>query len=233
MNTGKCKAIIFDMDGTMVDNMPIHNKIWIEYLTELGAQIDLSTFHDQTAGKTNPEIMRMFLGAEHDPQDLQVLGQEKEIRYRQRFRAQVQPVPGLMDFLQRARAAGVKLGVATSAPAENVTFVLGELGLERFFDAIVNGEEVVNGKPDPEIFLKAAERLGVPSETCLVFEDSRVGIEAARRAGMHAILVTTGIEPRMAHEVPGARKAVENFEAVSLGDIQGVFVHGQPETGPR
>ena len=102
-------------------------------------------------------------------------------------------MPGLVEFLQQARAAGMRLGVATAANWENVEFVLQGIGLRDAFDTIVTADDITRGKPDPEIFLIAAQRLGVPPERCLVFEDALMGIEAARRAGMDLVALTTSI----------------------------------------
>jgi beta-phosphoglucomutase family hydrolase len=219
MNNEPIKAIIFDMDGTMVDNMAVHNRIWIEYLLEIGAEPDPATFNDRTAGKTSSEIMRMFIDKTLTDEAAIQLGTEKEVRYRNFFQDKVQPVPGLIDLLRSARTAELKLGVATSAPPANVTFLLGRLGLCDFFDAVVHGEEITNGKPAPDIFLKAADRLNVSPQDCLVFEDARYGVEAAVRAGMRAILVTTGIDKAEAHKIPGVWKAIGDFNDISIEEI--------------
>jgi beta-phosphoglucomutase family hydrolase len=231
MNNDAIQAIIFDMDGTMIDNMPVHNRIWVEYLTEIGAQVDPETFHDRTAGKTNPEIMRMYLGDAHSKEDLAVLGEEKEIRYRKLFLDRVRPMQGLMELLKTARQNGLKLAIATSAPPENVSFVLGSLGLQNFFDAIVNGEEITRSKPEPEIFLKAAERIAIDPAHCLVFEDARYGVEAARRAGMRAIVVTTGMDADAACQIPGVWKAISNFQEINLEEILREESNGKFKTG--
>ena len=219
MDNQPTNAIIFDMDGTMVDNMAIHNQTWLDYLTEVGAQPDPQTFNDRTAGKTTPEIIRLFLGQNLSEAEIRDHSAEKELRYRQGFRLGAKPIPGLKELLQAARSKGIMLGVATSAPPENVRVVLESLDLIDFFDAVVNGEEIKKGKPDPEIFLTAAERLQTPPARCLVFEDSRLGVEAALRAHMHVILITTGIPAEQALEIPGVSKVIADFHQVSLAEI--------------
>ena len=212
------QAIIFDMDGTMVDNMAVHNRIWIEFLQDLGASVDPAAFHERTAGRTNTEVLRLYLGQGLGADEALRLSEAKEMRYRAYFQAHARPVAGLMDLLGAARQAGYRLGVATAAPPGNVDFLLGCLGLNGFFDAVVNGEEVTRGKPDPEIFLKAAGRLNVPPAACLVFEDTRLGAEAARSAGMRTILLTTTLPAHEARQVPGVLKAVANFHE-AMGEI--------------
>jgi beta-phosphoglucomutase family hydrolase len=221
MNNHSITALIFDMDGTMVDNMAIHNQTWIDYLAEIGVQADPQTFNDRTAGKTTPDILRLFLGQQLSDAETRAISHEKENRYREQFQRQARPLPGLLDLLHATRRAGLRLGVATSAPPENVAVVLEALGLEGFFDALVHGNEIVRGKPDPEIFLTAAARLQTPPERCLVFEDSRLGIEAARRAGMRAVVITTGIPAGLAREIPGVRKAIGDFTHISVEEIMG------------
>jgi beta-phosphoglucomutase family hydrolase len=205
------RAIIFDMDGTMVDNMAVHNRIWIAFFAEMGIELDAGSFHERTAGRTNPEVLRLFLGDDLSAGQLAELGEQKELRYRDYFRQHAQPVAGLRELLNAARQAGVKLGVATAAPPANVAFTLECLGLTGFFDAVVNGQEVQNGKPDPEIFLMTAGRLGVAPKDCLVFEDARMGIEAARRAGMPAMLVTTSILAEEGCQLPGVIGTLSDF----------------------
>lgn len=219
MDNQPIKAIIFDMDGTMVDNMAIHNQTWLDYLAEAGAQPDPRTFNDRTAGKTTPEIIRLYLGQHLGEAAIRDHSAEKELRYRRRFRLGAKSIPGLKELLHAARSRGIKLGVATSAPPENVRIVLESLDLVDFFDAVVNGEEIEKGKPDPEIFLTAAERLQTPPARCLVFEDSRLGVEAALRARMRVILITTGIPAEQALEISGVSKVIADFHQVSVAEI--------------
>jgi len=219
MDNQTTNAIIFDMDGTMVDNMALHNQTWLDYLTEAGVQPDAQTFNDRTAGKTTPEIIRLYLGQHLSEAEIRNHSAEKELRYREKFSLGAKPIPGLKDLLHAARGRGIKLGVATSAPPENVRVVLESLGLVDFFDAVVNGEEIEKGKPDPEIFLTAAERLQTPPARCMVFEDSHLGIEAALRAKMRVILVTTGIPAELALEIAGVSKVIADFHQVSLAEI--------------
>lgn len=228
MNNEPIHALIFDMDGTMIDNMAVHNRIWLEFLTEMGGQPDPLTFNERTAGMTNPEIVRMFLGASYSEEEAQRIAEEKEVRYRRCFKDEVSPMPGLLDLMHVARQAGMKLAVATAAPPGNVHFVLGTLGLEDYFDAVVNGAEVVKGKPDPEIFLKTAAKVGAEPSACLVFEDSRLGLEAARRAGMRSVMVTTSIPASQAAEIPGVWKAITDFRDISLEEIAGEIQNGKP-----
>ncbi|PWH12514.1 MAG: beta-phosphoglucomutase [Anaerolineae bacterium] len=217
----KYNAFIFDMDGTLVHNMPIHNQAWSDTLAEAGIQIDIEQFNRATTGKKNSEILRLVLGEHVTDEQIAYWSERKEVLYRQRFACCREPLPGLLDLLEQAHALRLPMAVATAAPPENVSFILDELDLRRHFKAVVGAHDVKNGKPDPEIFLKAAAALGVKPESCLVFEDALAGIEAARRAGMDAVMLCTTIE---AHEVQGQPhvvRAVPDFTHLDLPTLLG------------
>lgn len=204
-------AFIFDMDGTLIDNMPFHNRVWTAYLAELGVTANPHSFHEQTAGKTNPEILRLFLGQDLPDTDVEVHSLEKETRYRSLYRESAQPLPGLLAFLEGARRAGIALGLATSAGRENIDFVLGLLGLADTFQTIIGAEQVQRGKPNPQAFLLAAQGLGIAPASCLVFEDSYKGIEAAHRAGMPVVAILTELTAQQALALPGVVQAAEDY----------------------
>lgn len=205
-------ALIFDMDGTLLDNMPYHILVWSAYLAELGAPVDPLAFHEQTAGKTNPEILRLFLGEDLSAEQAAAYADEKERRYRALYADEaIQPLPGLADFLAQAREQGARLALATSAGRENIAFVLGRLGLSGIFDAVVSAEDVTRGKPDPEAFLLAAQRLGMDPRGCLVFEDSVKGIQAAHAAGMRVVAVLTALGEDEARAMPGVVVTIRDY----------------------
>lgn len=209
-------ALIFDMDGTIVHNMPIHNQAWQETLAAAGVHIDINEFHRSTVGKKNIEIMRQMLGDEHSEAELIRWGERKETLYRQRFAELRQPMPGLVSLLQQASQRGIKLAIASAAPPENVSFILDALDLRRYFQVIVCASDIQNGKPDPEIFIKAAASLGVEPASCLVFEDALAGIEAARRAGMDAILICTTTDASAVQNMPHVIQAMPDFTGIEL-----------------
>ncbi len=217
----KYNALLFDMDGTLVHNMPIHNQAWSDTLAEAGVQIDLDEFNRATTGKKNVEILRMVLGDHLTDAELAYWSERKEILYRERFACCREPLPGLLHLLEQAHALRLPMAVATAAPPENVSFILDELDLRRHFQAVVGAHDVKNGKPDPEIFQKAAESLGASPESCLVFEDALAGIEAARRAGMDAILLCTTLEAREVAGQPHVLRAVPDFTHLDLPALLG------------
>ncbi len=189
-------AFIFDMDGTVVDNMRVHNQTWQLVLADEGVQIDIDDFNRQTTGKKTHEILRLYLGERATSVEIARISEKKEDIYRQVFRPYLRAIAGLPGFLEETRRLHIPVGLATSAGKINIEYTLSGTGLKPYFDVLVGGEEVLQGKPDPEIFLLAAQRLGVLPQHCLVFEDALLGVEAACRAGMQAVAITTTIPAR-------------------------------------
>jgi len=190
MNLYETRAFIFDMDGTLVDNMRFHTEAWGKLLGENGIEMNAHDFLVKTAGKTNREILPTVFGAISDER-IAELGHRKESLYQELFLPERRAVDGAIEFLEEAKKLGVKMAVATAAPEMNVEFILDGLNLRRFFGAIVTAADVKEGKPNPEIFLKSAEKLGVAPQNCIVFEDAIGGFEAAHRARMISIGITT------------------------------------------
>jgi beta-phosphoglucomutase family hydrolase len=190
MNLFEKRAFIFDMDGTLVDNMRFHTEAWGKMLAENGVEMNAHDFLVKTAGKTNREILPTVFGEISDERIIE-LGERKESLYREFFLPVRKTVEGVVEFLEEAQKLGVKMAVATAAPVANMEFILDGLDLRRFFDAITTAADIKNGKPDPEIFLKSAEKLNVEPQNCLVFEDAVGGFEAAHRAGMKSIGIAT------------------------------------------
>jgi beta-phosphoglucomutase family hydrolase len=186
-------AFIFDMDGTIVDNMRVHNQTWQIVLADEGMQIDIDEFNRQTTGKKTPEILRLYLGERATSAEIQRISDKKEDIYRQVFRPSLRAIAGLPGFLDETRRLHIPVALATSAGKTNIEYTLSGTGLKSYFDVLVGGEDVTHGKPDPAIFLMAARQLGVPAQDCLVFEDALLGVAAACQAGMKAVAITTTI----------------------------------------
>ncbi|GAP08215.1 haloacid dehalogenase superfamily, subfamily IA, variant 3 [Anaerolinea thermolimosa] len=211
-------AYIFDMDGTLIDNMGFHGAIWSEFLASLGAPVDRETFFRRTVGKVNAEILRDLYRADLSDAEIEELSRRKEQLYRQRFAPLItqKAVPGVREFLQKAHQRGISMAVATSAGLENTRFILDGLGITAYFSALVTSEDVHRGKPDPEIFLIAAQKLGVPPEACLVFEDSPAGLEAAHRAGMVSVALATTFPAEQLAGRPGVLLVTGDYSAIDL-----------------
>jgi beta-phosphoglucomutase-like phosphatase (HAD superfamily) len=184
-------ALVFDIDGTIIDSMPAHHASWQDFFARHALDVDFAGFFARTAGRTGAEAMRELMGPMGDER-ARTLVDEKEALYRARFGADFREVAGFSSFARSAHAGGLALACGTAGDAANIAFAMSNLGMEGFFGAIVGGHEVAHGKPAPDIFVTAARRLGVAPADCVVFEDAPLGIEAARRAGMLAVAVTTG-----------------------------------------
>jgi HAD superfamily hydrolase (TIGR01509 family) len=215
----KVKAFIFDMDGTMLDNMAVHMQIWFDYLSSIGVVLETAQFYKFAAGRTNAEILRELLRPDLGAVEILEHSQKKEELYRQHYGPILKPVPGLIEFLEGARQLGIPMAVASSAGCENIQFHLDGLESEGYFTALVGSEDVRNGKPDPEIFLQAARRLGVSVDECLVFEDTPAGLEAAARAGMRAIAVTTTYPAERLAQNPVVLKIVPDYTVLKPEDL--------------
>ncbi len=213
------RAFLFDMDGTLVDNMAFHCQTWRELLEREGRPISEEQFYREAAGKTNPEILRQYLGEHLTDADCADYAVKKEALYRELYAPHLAPIAGLIPFLEKANAAGIALALATSAGENNIRFVTQGLGLESYFKATARGDEVTRGKPDPEIFLLAAERLGVAPKNCVVFEDAFAGIEAAGRAGMPVVALATTLLPEQLTGIAHIVRIASDYTDLEPGEI--------------
>lgn len=184
------RAVLWDLDGTLVDSGELH---WFSWRDTLGAEdvpVTYEMFRD-TFGQKNDRILRLWLGDGASEERIQRIADAKEVEYRRLVQAHgLEPLPGAREWMDRLHAAGWRQAIASSAPRQNVEVMVEVLNLGRDLDAIVAAEDVSVGKPDPQVFVKAAERLGVPPSACVVVEDAAAGVEAARRAGMRCIGVS-------------------------------------------
>lgn len=199
------------MDGVLVHSTPVHNEAWRQYLAGHGLHLDLAAIEPVMLGKHNSDIVRAFFGNNLSETEIARHGAEKERLYRELMRPRLGHyiVAGVAGFLDRYRH--VPKGLASNAEPANVDFILGETGFGRYFRAVLTAEEVKRPKPDPEIYLELARRLGVSPSSCLVFEDSVTGIEAARRAGSRVVGVATTTT-----SLPEADLVIRDFEDPAL-----------------
>ena len=186
------EALIFDMDGTMVDSMPSHAQSWGELARRHGIEVDLPELIRRTTGRTGLECMRILFERELSDAEALAYVQEKETLYREIFAPKFAEVLGFSAFAEAARERGLQIGVGTAGDRHNVAFAYAHLKLRPLPAVAVGGDEGLPGKPEPAIFLEVARRLGVSPAHCIVFEDAPLGIEAARRAGMRAVGICTG-----------------------------------------
>jgi beta-phosphoglucomutase len=208
-------AAIFDVDGVLIDSYQAHFQSWARLCAELDIPFDEPTFL-RGFGRTNRDIFDELAPGRFTPQEVAVHGARKEAHYREIFAAQPTLVDGAAELIDALAAAGFKLAVGSSGPPENVALALEKLGRGAKLSAIVNGADVTRGKPDPQVFLMAAERLGVSPADCAVIEDAAAGVEAANRAGMTSIaLVGTTTRDKLSH----ARLVVDRLHELSPARI--------------
>jgi HAD superfamily hydrolase (TIGR01509 family) len=192
------KAVLWDLDGTLVDSAEFHWRAWRDVMAEEGLPITHEQFV-QSFGKRNDLILSGWLGEGADPERTRRLSEEKESRFRALVRAHgIEPLPGVRQWVARLHGEGWVHAIATSAPRANLEALADAMGMREFFLAGVAAEDVTHGKPDPEVFLLAAARLGAEPHQSIVVEDAPTGIEAGRRAGMRTIGVS------LLHTLPAA-----------------------------
>ena len=208
------EALIFDMDGTMIDSMPWHARAWVEFAQRHGIDMTADEILRRTTGRTGTECMHEVFARTLGAEECQALTHEKETIYRALFDANFTEVPGFTAFAGAAAALGLKLAVGTAGDQSNVEFAMTRLHMLPPPQVIVRGDQGLRGKPEPDIFLEAARRLGVPPAHCIVFEDAPFGIEAARRAGMRSVAVCSS---HSAQDLAGPHvlTAVRNFDQLT------------------
>ena len=183
-------AFLFDLNGTMINDMNYHITAWHRIFNDLGAGISIERMKEECYGK-NDEVIERVLPGKFSEQEKTRMSFEKEKQYQEEFRPYLKLIDGLSEFLNRAYDNGKKMGIGSAAIMFNVDFVLDGLGIRHYFDAIVSADDVIKSKPDPETWLKCAEKLQLHPSKCLVFEDTPKGAESALNAGMKSIIITT------------------------------------------
>lgn len=213
------QALIFDMDGTIVDNMAYHTASWVEFFRRRSRDIDEHEFFLRTAGRHGKEIMRDYIRADLSDAECAALNAEKEEIYHELYAPHRKTVAGFEELVASAKSAGMLLAVATMAPVENIVFTLDGLDIRRHFDAVIGAADVKRGKPEPEVFLKAAEACGAAPENCIVFEDAPLSVEAARRAGMASIVLTTTLPATAFDKFDNLIATVADFTGIELDGL--------------
>ena len=204
------RALILDMDGVIIDSNPVHRQAWALYCQRYGIETD-PTMDQRMYGRRNDEIVRDFFGAHLTLDEARAHGEAKERLYRETIGPVVNDalVPGVREFLERHR--NEPIGLASNAGPANVEFVLDAARLRPYFRAVVDGHQVANPKPYPDIYLRVADLVGVDPAGCVVFEDSETGIQAAKAAGMQVV----GLKTTHA-ELPGVDLAIDDFRSPEL-----------------
>jgi beta-phosphoglucomutase len=224
----KARGVIFDLDGTLVDNMALHAQAFAIFVDRHGLPALTEADRARLDGKRNRDIFPDIFGRPLEDALLQQYAREKEGLYRELSKGRLTPVAGLVALLDALEARQIPVAIATSAPPENVAHSLAELGLDGRLTRVMRSDEVARGKPHPDVFLAAAALIGVEAPRCLAFEDAPAGIRAAHAAGMRCVAVTTGFgaEALATHGAPPdlAVRDFEEFLAVADDWVEGATV---------
>ncbi|MBO9618085.1 MAG: HAD family phosphatase [Niabella sp.] len=214
------KGFIFDLNGTIIDDMPFHANAWHKILNEeLGASLSLDAVAREMYGKNSEVLDRIFGSERFSETEKQQISVRKEQIYQAEFLPHLRGIDGITGFLESAKAQHIAMAIGTAAIPFNVDFVVDNLPLRHYFSAIITADDVVLSKPNPETFLKCAAALQLPPEECLVFEDVPKGVEAAQHAGMDAVVVTTGHQPAAFSHLRNVRFFIRDFTDPELNSL--------------
>jgi beta-phosphoglucomutase family hydrolase len=216
----KPKAFLFDLNGTMIDDMGYHVKAWYDILNnDLKAGLDWPQVKSQMYGKNSELLVRVFGEGRFTEKEMDTLSMEKERRYQQAYLPELRLIDGLHDFLEKAQQKGIAMAIGSAAIPFNIDFVLDNLDIRHYFKTIVSAADVVISKPHPETYLKAASQLGVEPAACVVFEDAPKGVEAALNAGMPSVVLTTMHEAAEFSMYPNVPAFIKDYKDAWLDTL--------------
>ncbi len=210
--TNKYKGFIFDLNGTLIDDMAYHTDAWYEVLVkELGANISYENVKAEMYGK-NEEVLARIFGKNHfGKEELNRHSINKEAKYQELYKPSMQLLPGLENFLENAASSGIAMAIGSAAIMHNIDFIVDGMAIRQYFQALISADEVDLSKPEPETFLKAADALNLKPQECLVFEDAPKGVEAAQNAGMDALVITTMHDKNEFRRYPNIIGFIEDY----------------------
>ena len=215
----RLEAVIWDMDGVIADTALYHFRAWQDVFRKREVAYTEEDFK-RNFGRRNDTIIRNIMGGNLSGGEVETIAGEKEENYRRRVAQNIKPLPGAIELIGALREYGVKMAIASSAPMENIQLVTRGLGINNYFQVIVSGRQVSEGKPSPQGFLLAAKELEVTPENCVVIEDAIDGVSGAKRAGMRCLAVTSNHTKQSLME---ADLVVDTLEAVTVDDLSGLF----------
>ena len=213
------KAIIFDLDGTLVDSLPYHHESWrIFFKNNNIKENDFSEIIKEYKGGGTLELMTSVFGNMYTKDELKKMSDDKEVIFRDIYRSKIYPIEGLKQFLDNLKENNILLSIGSNAIRKNVLMTIEELGITNYFSSIICGDEVSRGKPDPEMYIKTLSNLNVGKDECIIFEDSIEGVTAAKNADIKVIGVTSSQSSEKLKSV-GAFKTINDYTKISIDNI--------------
>lgn len=214
------QAVIFDMDGVICHTNPFHSIAFQQFFAKRNLNPSEAEYAEHMYGKNNGYILSHFLGRKIEGEELTLLEDEKEGLFREIYKSEVNPIDGFMDFFQLLKKEGLSTAVATSAPRANLDLIIGTLKIGDQMQSQLASEDVAQHKPDPEVYLKTAAKLGVKPENCVVFEDSFSGVSAGLNAGMKVVGV---LSSHSEDELPPCDLYIKDYRELEIGDLIRIF----------
>ncbi|WPR74208.1 HAD family phosphatase [Algoriphagus sp. NG3] len=214
------QAVIFDMDGVICHTNPFHSIAFQQFFAKRNLNPTEEEYAAHMYGKNNGYILSHFLGRKIEGEELALLEDEKEGLFREIYKEEVNPIAGYMEFFEKLKSAEILTAVATSAPRANLDLIIGTLGIGNQMQSQLASEDVAKHKPDPEVYLKSASKLGVKPENCLVFEDSFSGASAGINAGMKVVGV---LSSHTKEELPVCDLYIDDYTGLGINDLGRLF----------
>lgn len=211
------EAVIFDLDGTLINNNPYHIEAWKVFYNKIGKPFSKQEYTKNINGRINRDIFNYIFNTTLSPDLIEVYSNEKEALYRELYKPHIKPINGLIDFLDELENEKILKAIATSGLAPNINFMFEHVPIKKYYANVIDASQITNGKPHPEIFLKAAASVNADAKRCVAFEDSVAGIRAAKAAGMKVIGLTT---THTAEEVHEADLVITDYTEISLTKLR-------------
>ncbi|HEX8460785.1 MAG TPA: HAD family phosphatase [Segetibacter sp.] len=216
---GELKAVLFDLDGTLLDNNQVHLDAWKQYLKDNEIELSDEEYKEKISGRTNLDAVKQIYKKEMTEEEASEYYLKKEEIYRNMYEPNIAPIAGLIQFLEDLKKHGITMAIATSGIQVNIDFMFAHVPIKEFFTEVVNSADITRGKPDPEIFTKTAEALQMPAENCIVFEDSIAGVKSGKAAGMKVVALTTTHTPE---ELEEADLVIKDYTEIDFERLRAI-----------
>ena len=212
------KGIIFDMDGTIVDSLPYHYEAWKIFFNENKVENFSEKLNEYKGGGTL-DLMRTVYGNQYSKKELKKMSEDKEKIFRKIYKGEIKQILGFKKFLGELKSKDIMIGLASNAIRKNVSMIINELEIYDYFDSIICGDEVINGKPNPEMFNETIDRFNISKDECLIFEDSLEGVLAAKNSGVKVIGITSSSSNKVLKDA-GCVMSISDYLDFKLSDIR-------------